>query len=125
MTADRWDSWPSHRSQEFFLEMMDRHDDVESVEKITPNRYDVTLDDGTEVKVFITDVYEFTVSDYANLRARHPDVTCIVQGSTWNYFTDAARDEARNEDIATFHFKGLMGALNLRGDNFLDYPDAE
>lgn len=125
MTADRWDSWPSFRSQEVFAEMMERHDDVESVEKISPNGYDLALKDGTEVKVFMTDTYEFTVSDLANLRARHRDVNCILQGSTWNHFTDAARDEARSDGIATFHFRGLMGALNFRGDDFLDYPDSE
>jgi hypothetical protein len=125
VTGDRWDSWPTHKSQEFFLEMMERHDDVTSVKNLAPNLYDVTLDDGTEVKVFMTDVYEFTVSDYANLRAKHSGVNCIVMASNWNHFTDAARADARADGIATFHFKGLMGALNSRGDEFLDYPDIQ
>ena len=123
MTTSRWDSWPSHKSQDFFVEMLERHKNVRAQEKLSPNRYDVTLVDGTEVKVFMTDVYEFTVSDYAELRGQYPDVNCIVQGSAWNHFTDAAREEARAENTATFHFKGLMGALNFQGDEFLDYPN--
>jgi hypothetical protein len=124
MTADRWNSWPSHKSQTYFLGMMDRHDNVRAVETLAPNRYIVTLNDRTTVTVFMTDVYEFTVSDYEQLRERFPEVNCIVMASEWNHFTTAAREEARAEGIATFHFKGLMGALNYTGDDFLDYPDS-
>lgn len=104
---------------------MNRHENVRNAEPLTPNRYLVTLKDGTELNVFMTDVYEFTVSDYANLRAHHPEVGCIVTASEWNHFTTAAREEAREEGIATFHFKGIMGALNFKGDDFLDYPDSQ
>jgi hypothetical protein len=125
MPGDRWDSWPSRVSQERFLEMMNTHSHVEGqVEQLSPSRFDLTLSDGIETKVFITDVYEFTVSDYENLRTRYPQVNCIVTASTWNHFTTMARQQARDDGVATFHFRGLMGALNRRGDDFLDYPDA-
>jgi hypothetical protein len=111
-------------SQDRFLEMMAEHTHVNGVETLAPNRYHITLSDGTEKKVFITDVYEFTVSDYELLRSRHPEVDCIVTASVWNHFTDLARERARDDGIATFHYRGLMGALNRRGDAFLEYPDA-
>ena len=105
--------------------MMQGHAHVVEVEQLTPSRYDITLEDGTEIKVFMTDVYEFTVSDYTELHAKFPEVNCIVSASNWNHFTDAARAEARGHEVATFHFKGLMGALNYRDREFLNYPDAQ
>lgn len=125
MTADRWDSWPARTSQQKFLDMMEAHAHVDETRQLSPSRYDINLDDGTEVKVFMTDVYEFTVSDYSRLRSRHPDVNCIVQASNWNNFTSMAVGDARADGIGAFTFRGLMGALNYRGDAFLDYPDPD
>ena len=78
---------------------MERHDHVRKVEKLSASRYDVTRHDRTKIRVFMTDVYEFTVSDYAELCNEYPDVNCIVQASTWNHFTSGVREEARSDDV--------------------------
>lgn len=121
MTGDRWDSWPSRASQDYFVDAMAAHTQVERMDSLSPSRYDLRLVDGTEVKVFMTDVYTFSASDYALLKAKHPDVTCIVSASNWNHFSDQAREDAAADGVATFHFADLMGALHYRGDGFVNY----
>src|SRR4051812_31947491 len=101
MTADRWDSWPSRASQDYFEKAMRAHTKVRGVTKVSPSRWDLTLTDGTTVEVFITDVYTFSASDYALLRAQYPNVRCVVQASNWNYFSTQASEEADADDVLT------------------------
>ncbi|MDQ3677108.1 MAG: hypothetical protein M3401_09950 [Actinomycetota bacterium] len=113
MTAARWDSYPSFASQDVFEKLMDDHTKVRGVEKLSPNRWDVTLTNGTVVRVFITDVYTFSASDYAILRAGHPDVDIIVSASMWNHFSSQAEEEAASDEVVTVMLRGdLMSALH-------------
>ncbi len=113
MTADRWDSWPSRVSQEYFEEQMNAHTKVRGVTKLSPSQWDLTLVDGAVVHVFMTDVYTFSASDYALLRAKFPDVNCIVSASGWNHFSSQAEEEAAAEGIMTVHLGAdLMSAIH-------------
>jgi len=117
-----WDDPPLEGSVKYFLDRMEDHTHVTRVETLSANRYDLTLKDGTDIRVFITPTYTFDLSDYEQLRARHPEVNCILSDSSWNYFSGEAERVARADGIATFHLgRDLMGALNYRGDAFLDY----
>lgn len=92
---------------------MDGHTKARSVEKLSPNRWDVTVTNGTVVRVFITDVYTFSASDYALLRARHPDVHIIVSASMWNHFSSQAEEEAATDGVVTVMLRSdLMSALH-------------
>jgi hypothetical protein len=117
-----WDDWPTQGTVDFFLQRMDDHTQVRRVESHSRTRHDLTLIDGTEVKVFITDAYTFSASDYMQLRARHPEVNCILSSSSYRHFSTQAREDARADGVATFHIGDLMGALHRRGTDFLDYP---
>jgi hypothetical protein len=125
VAADRWDDPPSQGSIKYLRQMLMDHTHVSGVSDRSANRYDIRLTDGNEVKIFVTDVYEFSVSDYALLRSRHPEVQCVLSASNWNHFTDASRQEAKADGVATFHFRELMGALNRRGDEFLNYRNTK
>src|SRR4051794_6967335 len=122
MASDaEWDDPPPTA---FFLEMMGDHERVRSVKTLSPNRHDVTLTDGRVVRVFLTDKYTFSESDYAPLRSQHSEVTCIVSASSWNHFTPQARAVAHADDVATFSVGDFMGAIWHRGDAFLNYERA-
>jgi hypothetical protein len=113
VTATRWDSYPSFASQGFFQTLMDGHTKVRDVQKLSPNRWDVTLKNGTFVQVFITDVYTFSASDYALLRAAHPDVEIIVSASMWNHFSSQAEEDAASDGVVTVMLRGdLLSAIH-------------
>lgn len=113
MTASRWNSWPSFASQKYFEELMEGHSRVREVTKLSPSRWDLTLTDGTLIRIFITDVYTFSASDYALLRAAHPDVQCIVSASGWNHFSTQAQEDATADGIPTVHLGAeLMSAVH-------------
>jgi hypothetical protein len=113
VTADRWNSWPSFASQNYFQESMEAHTKVRSVEKVTPGRWDLMMTNGVGVQVFITDVYTFSASDYAMLRAKYPEVDIIVQASGWNHFSTEAEENARADGVVTVHLGGgLMSVLH-------------
>lgn len=92
---------------------MEGHTKVRAVEKQSPVRWNLTLTNETVVRVFITDVYTFSISDYTLLRAKYPDVDIIVQASGWNHFSSQAAEEAAAEGVATVHLGGeLMSILH-------------
>lgn len=119
-----WGDPPSRDSVTFFVERMKEHTRLIGVASESANRHDLTRPDGTILRVFLTDTYTFSQSDCAQLRARHPDVDCIVSVSSWNHFTPEVVREARAESIGTFSIRGLMGALHRQGTAFIDYPNA-
>jgi hypothetical protein len=92
---------------------MEGHSKVRGVEKLSPNRWDLTLTNAAVVQVFITDVYTFGASDYARLRARYADVGIIVSASKWNHFSSQAEEEAAEDGVATVKLGGdLMGVVH-------------
>jgi hypothetical protein len=92
---------------------MESHTKVRGIEQVSPSRYDLTLTNGAVVHVFITDVYTFSTSDFALLRAKYPEVDIIVQASSWNHFSSDAAKEAAAEGVATVQLGGeLMGVLH-------------
>jgi glyceraldehyde-3-phosphate dehydrogenase/erythrose-4-phosphate dehydrogenase len=92
---------------------MEAHTKVRNVEKVSPNCWDLTLTNGAVVHVFITDVYTFSVSDYALLRERHSGVNIIVSASGWNHFSSEAAEQAAADGVATVHIGGeLMSVLH-------------
>lgn len=92
---------------------MEGHTKVRDVEKRSPIRWDLTLTNRAVVHVFITDVYTFSASDYALLRAKYPEVDIIVQASAWNHFSSQAAEEAAADGVATVHLGGeLMSVLH-------------
>src|SRR4051812_2285559 len=92
---------------------MESHNKVSGVEKVSPNRWDLTLTNDAVVQVFITDVYTFSASDYARLRAQYPDVDIIVSASKWNHFSTQASEEAADDGVATVKLGGqLMSVLH-------------
>jgi hypothetical protein len=124
MSADRWDAPPERANIDHFLRTMGEHTQVREITTLSANRYDLSLIDGEEVKVFVTNVYDLTAADYAELHERHPDVNCIVQGSSWNYFTSQAKEDAHRDGIATLRLgRQLMGALHRRGRAFVTYSE--
>jgi hypothetical protein len=109
-----WDDEPSPESLEFFEDRMREHTKVGATSSHGANRYDLTLLDGRVVKVFLTDTYEFTVADYEELRAQHPEVDHIVSASSWNHFTTAVEGVARGDEVGTYFIGEFMGALHKK-----------
>jgi hypothetical protein len=113
VTAEKWDSYPSYASQDYFRSSMEGHARVREVAKRSPTRWDLTLTNDAVVRAFITDVYTFSVADYALLRAAHPEVDIIVSASKWNHFSSEAVEAAEEDRVATVKLGGeLMSVLH-------------
>ena len=116
-------AWNDPPPPEYFLQRMRDHHRIRKVESISANRHDLTTDDGRLVKVFLTDTYTFSESDYAELRAEYPEVDCIVSASSWNHFTPEAERAARTDKIGAFSIGEFMGAVHFKGDDFALYNE--
>ena len=113
MTAEKWDSYPSFASQDYFGSSMEGHTRVREVAKRSPTRWDLTLTNEVDVRVFITDVYTFSVADYTLLRAAHPEVDIILSASMWNHFSSEAVEAADEDGVATVKLGGeLMSVIH-------------
>ena len=113
MNAPSWDGYPSRASQDFFRKSMEGHTRVSTVSQRSPNRWDLRLDSGRVLVIFLTDVYTFSSADYAALRTAHSNVDVIVSASHWNHFSTAAAEEAGRDQVLTVMLGGeLMSILH-------------
>ena len=61
-----------------------------------------------------------TVSDVNEIMETYPEVNSIVVISTWDHYTNTAKEEARINGIGVFTLAEFLEALNYRGKEFLD-----
>lgn len=72
------------------------------------------------IRAYIADVYILTASDVSEVLNDYPGIDCIVVISTWDHYTDMAKQEARSNGVGVFTLVEFLEALNYRGENFLD-----
>jgi hypothetical protein len=111
-----WNDPPRRTTQDFLVQILEGHDRVREVVKLSANRYDVERSRGEPLKLFLTNVYILGEADYERLRSEYPEVNVIVLASNWNSCTMAVKDRAIDEGVAIFDFSALMGAANITDD---------
>lgn len=99
-------------SVDFFRSVLQTHSSVERYSCAGDHIYHVKRKAGSDVEVYLTNLYTIGIADYVDIRSRFPDVNCIVVASMWNSYTSDAKKMAVADRIGMFDIKEFMGAIN-------------
>lgn len=112
---------PRPESFEYFRNCLQIHDHVESFFEPSPQVFHVQRMQGDRLTLYLTNIYCVSTASVFDISSRVPELNCIVTISAWNGYTANAKLQATTQQIGLFQRDQVMGALRLRGGQFLDY----
>lgn len=101
-------------SRDWLIGALANHSNVESVTPVGDSGISITRKNGDEIQACFTGKYVFSEFELAEMRRSHPDVNCVVMGSSWLRYTVGAKECAKDQQIGLFTVNELFGALNRR-----------
>lgn len=105
--------WPSHYGNFKFFELrMNQHSRVDNFISHGGGRYDIILESGTLVRVFICECYAYGVAEYTETIEKNGPLDAVVINSNWCGYTDDVKIRCRKESVGIFTIGEFMGALN-------------
>lgn len=108
---DQYIKFPRQESIRFFEKSLDGHNKVINWKKIRDCYYEIQREDLSHIKVFVSNYYVLSVSDYYEITSEY-NTDCIITISNWNRVTQDAYEEGKKNGIGVFTMKEFMGALN-------------
>jgi hypothetical protein len=81
----------------------------------------ITLDDGRELKVFVTNTYCFTSYTLDRVLEIDPAVDAILCSSPAGSYSEEAKIACIERGIGLFNLGEFMGAISSKGEEFLNY----
>lgn len=111
---------PSTRS--FFVRGMEGHSAVKSINDLGRDVYLIErTKDRPDLKVLIADIYIAGEGDIIEITSEYFDIDCIVLVGFYNRYSGAAKDFAKDNNIALYDNREFFGAVNCTGSSFLNY----
>lgn len=77
--------------------------------------------DRPDLKVLITDIYIAGEGDIIEIMYEYSDIDCIVLVGYYNRYSGAAKDLAKDNNIALYDYREFWGAVHCTGSAFLNY----
>lgn len=105
----------------FINRFLASHSAISYMEKLNKYIFEVYLFDGRTLKVFTTNTYYFTEYTFGKIIAIDPYIDAIVCSSPYCSYSHNAKVLCIQNNIGLFMLKEFMGAINTRGDKFLNY----
>ncbi|NJL04022.1 MAG: nucleotidyltransferase domain-containing protein [Chloroflexaceae bacterium] len=97
------------------------HDCIADMKEINRATMHVTLKDGRELRVFVTNTYVFTEYTFDKILAIDPYVEVILCSNPSGEYTDTAKQLCIENKIGLFKLREFMGAVRKTGEDFLNY----
>lgn len=111
---------PSTRG--FFVRGMEGHSAVMSITSLGRDVYLIErTKDRPDLKVLITDIYIAGEGDIIEIMYEYSDIDCIVLVGYYNRYSGAAKDLAKDNNIALYDYREFLGAVHCTGSAFLNY----
>lgn len=110
---------PEHR--EFLLKCLEPRFNVDSVEVVDDFRLAVKRDGQSEIRIYLTNIYQLGLADVIEILARAPETTCIVSTMDYNHYSTDAKEYARVHGVGLFRARDFLGAVYYDGKRFLEY----
>lgn len=114
--------------QKFVEEFLSGHNAIASLQALNRGTMLVELRDGRKLKVFVTNTYFFTGYTLDRVLEMDPAVNTIICSSPAGQYSDSAKKLCIEQGIGLFMLGEFMGAINQRGDQYLNFllrPDRE
>lgn len=96
----------------FFEQRMHEHSKVNSCERLDSGLYNIELNNGNTLKVFICECYSFGTAEYVESCDNYGPLDAVVISSNWcGYGLELKRDCMANR-VGIFDVRGFMAAIN-------------
>lgn len=116
--------WMSYYGNyKFFEDRMLTHSKVARMRNTGEGLYEIDLNDGTTLVVFICECYSFGVAEYHESVENLGNLDAVVINSNWCGYTMDVKLHCQEQNVGVFDIKGFMAALNLK--NFWEYLTKE
>lgn len=112
--SEQQSSTPSYENKEFFIRALNGHSKVSSIRELSGQLYIVTRTDNSAITIYLTNKYIVGIADYLDFINENSDINCIVTISTWNSYTDDAKNRSLDNKIGLFNLSEFLGALHKR-----------
>ena len=110
---DYFIKFPRPESIHFFEQAMRSHDKVESFRKLSDSYYEITRYDIPKIRVFVSNYYVLSLSDYYDIKDEYPDIDCLITISNWNRVSEDAYRQGKRNQVGVFTMREFMGAINI------------
>lgn len=105
--------WPSYYGNYSFFENRIRtHSKVRSLSQIEKGLYEITLNDGRVLRVFICDCYSYDLAEYIETVENLGEVDAVIINSNWCGYTLDAKSHCIENQVGLFNISGFMSAIN-------------
>lgn len=112
-----WMSYYGHYS--FFESRMKSHSEVSNVNKKLNGVYEIKLNDGRVLSVFICDCYSFGLAEYYESVDKLGNLNAVIINSNWCSYSMEAKIYCRDNKVGIFDIAGFMAALKKK--NYWEY----
>jgi len=97
------------------------HNFIQHMEKLDVANMVIDLKDGRTLRVFVTNTYYFTEYSFERVLIIDPEVDAIICSNPSGRYSASAKELSITKGIGLFMLGEFMGALRLKGDDFLNY----
>ncbi|WP_211371072.1 hypothetical protein [Dechloromonas hortensis] len=93
---------------------MKDHDKVARLTAADTGLYDVYLNDGRVLRVFVCECYSFGGAEYYETTQKLGAVDAVVINSNWCGYSFELKIACQKEKVGVFDISGFMSAINLK-----------
>lgn len=97
------------------------HQSMQEIKQVNLATMLVRLQDGRNLKVFVTCSYFFTVYTFDKVMEIDPSVDAIINSHPVGFYTDSAKQLCIDNHIGLFTLSEFMGAVRKQGEDFWNY----
>ena len=109
-------------TRDFFVRGMVGHSAVLSIKRQEGDVYLIErTNDRPDLRVLIADIYIAGEGDIVEITYDYSDIDCIVLVGFYNRYSRAAKNLAKERNIALYDNREFFGAVNCTGYAFLNY----
>jgi hypothetical protein len=107
--------------QTFVERFLARHNAITTLQELNRGTMIVSLRDGRELKVFVTNTYYFTDYTLERVLEVDPAVDAIICSSPAARYSDSAKRQCIERGLGLFMLGEFMGAINFQGEQYLNF----
>ena len=109
---DSYTKFPRPESIDFFEKAMRNHNKVKNIKKLSTSYYEIHRKDLSMIRVFVSNYYALSLSDYYDVLEDYGDIDCLITISNWNGVTTEAYNQGKRNRVGVFKMEEFLGALN-------------
>ena len=110
---DSYVKYPRPESIRFFEQAMRNHNIVDNFRKLDESYYEITRHGMPKIRVFVSNYYALSLSDYYDIKDEYQDIDCLITISNWNRVTDEAYTQGKSNRVGVFTMREFLGAINI------------